>query len=276
MPLPSAIVSPLSVPGLAQKPFLSWTSYRTQLRVVWGGPPPPVTSGSAEYGGTASAGFTITDSADIPGTSGAQVVALKGERPNETVSILPDGRLPDSTAGVGSDRWITWRIPDGRFAHVWKAGATSDELAAFAATFTEGPVSFAPVMAVGLAPNGMTITATSKVSTPGSLWFASTTLCPADTTLTDPFGAPEEPACLALLLFRSDYVERTGAGDTQQRIPVGDLDVHVIPVIHQAYATVDDTIAILALGPSDPPIEPTDLAAIIASVQFDPTLESRG
>lgn len=278
MPMPANVVSPTSFPGLESEPDLSWVAYGQQLWVTWGNPSPPATSGSAPAQGQwATAGFAITDSAQVPVTHGqGQVTALHGTHQDETLTALPDHQIPDTSTGVESDRWVTWRVPDGRYAHLWKADATSEELIDMAATVVDQPISFHPVMAVGLAPGGFSPVAMSKADNPNSLQFASVTLCPPGTELADPFEGDPGTACILTAIFSSSDIARVGQGAPEQRMNAGGRDVHIVPSQHLAYAVVSDKLAVVAIGPSNADIEPAQISALIASVQVDPALATRG
>ncbi len=268
VPMPANVVSPISFPDLESEPALSWFTYGQQLLVAWGNPSPPATSGSAPaQGQSATGGFAITDSAQVPAAHGrGQVTALHGTHQDETLTVLPDHQIPDISTGVESDRWVTWRVPDSRYAHLWKANATSEELIGFAATVVDQPTTFTPVMAVGLAPAGFSPVATAKVGNPNSLQFASITLCPPGAKLADSFGLDPGTACILTAIFSSSDIARVGQGAPEQRMNAGGRDVHIVPSQHLAYAVVTDKLAVVVISPFNTDIEPTQISAFIASV----------
>jgi hypothetical protein len=94
------------------------------------------------------------------------VTPLAGGHAGATLSVLPAGRLPADDFGVEADRWVTWPLAGGRYARVWQAGAQSDRLEAFAASFTDTPYRFPAVMKVRLAPEGDAPVAAAKVGNP--------------------------------------------------------------------------------------------------------------
>jgi hypothetical protein len=129
-------------------------------------------------------------------------------------------------------------------------------------------------MKVRLAPEGDAPVAAAKVGNPQSLQFASTTLCPAGAA---PAGTPggnvTATSCVLVTVFDATNLLQFGMGSREQKITAGDLEVHVFPDDHSAYAKMNDRLAVTALGPPD--LTGPQLAAIIASVQYDPALANR-
>lgn len=269
-------VSPISFPGMEQQPELSWTLNGAELSVMWGpGQGGAVPSGSPPpQWAHASAGFTVSGAEEIVSPGAARVTPLAGGRAGATLSVLPDGQPPSDDSGVEADRWVTWRLADGRYARVWKAGARSDQLEALAATFADTPYTFPAVMKVGLAPEGDAPVAAAKVGNPQSLQFASTTLCPPGAAPDAPGGGHvTAPSCVLVTVFDATNLLQFGMGSREQKITAGGLEVHVFPDDHSGYAKMNDRLAVTALGPPD--LTDEQVSAIIASVQFDPALANR-
>lgn len=275
-PALAEVVSPVSFPGMEQQAELSWSVNGAGLSVMWGpGQGGAVPSGSAlPQGAYASAGFTVSDVEEIASPGAARVTPTGGGHAGATLSVLPGGQLPSGDSGVEADRWVTWRLADGRYARVWQAGARSDRLEALAATFTDTPYTFPAVMKVGLAPDGDAPAAAAKVGNPRSLQFASTTLCPAGAAAAGALGGNvTAPSCVLVTVFDATNLLQFGMGSRERKITAAGLEVHVFPDDHSAYAKMNDRLAVTALGP--PGLTDRQLAAIIASVQFDPALANR-
>ncbi|MET3808566.1 hypothetical protein ABIB25_005595 [Nakamurella sp. UYEF19] len=263
------VVSPVSSSAQPSTDRLTWQSGPDELDVAWGGPAVPQTSGAPTaglQGQTAQSGYTVTDGADLdshnidPSTLRQTKVSIANHDAVESTAA----RSPSTTVGVQANRWISWPLHDGRFVHVWKAYADEPTLLAFARTFAEYDVTLARHLAVGVMMPGLSTEFTT--SSPGQYGM---TWCPAHFSSAK-FELVGEP-CVGVFLSRNNEVDRielmiNGGPDVQ----TGKLTVHTGG--HQAYALPANGFSVVVNSDDSLKLTPVELATIINSVRYDPSI----
>lgn len=249
---------------------LTWQSGPDELDVAWGGPAAPQTSGAPTYGlqgRTAQAGYVVTAEADLdtrdidPSTLRQRKVSFAGHDGIESSAVTAS---PSTDVGVQADRWISWPLSDGRFVHVWKAYADEPTLLAFARTFAEHEITFTPHLAVGVMLPRLPTQFTA--SGPG---YYGITWCPEHFSSLE-FDLVREP-CIGVSLNRNSQAYRAGINiNGGPDVQTGKLIVHTGG--HQAYALPADGFSITVHSDDSFKLTPLELAAIINSVRYDPSI----
>lgn len=177
-------------------------------------------------------------------------------------------------SAIRADRWLSWRLANGRYINVWEEGADDSALRDFVATFTEGPAVQLPRSpTIEATVPGLTELSISEGGAGGAV-DAILSLCPPGTaTATDTLdGDPAPLTCIQVSASRSQ-AERIGLGrgdGSYGTTKYDGTDVRTAANGMSAWAVSDgDTDD--ALGRSvnwSPHLSPIDLAALLMSVAY--------
>lgn len=264
------VVSPVASSAQPSADRLTWQDGPDELDVAWGGPAATPTSGAPTaglQGQTAQAGYTITDAVELvahdidTSTLRHTTVSVAGHDAVESTAVT----APQVTdPGVQANRWISWPLRNGRFLHVWKAYADGPALLAFAQTFAEHDVTLPRYMTVGVMLPGLPTKFTA-----GGPGLYGIDWCPAhfSSSRSDLKGEP----CVGVYLDRNAEAGRAGVMiNGGPDVNTGTLTVHTGR--HQAYALPADGFAITVNSDDSFKLTPLELATIIHSVRYDPSM----
>ena len=144
-PAPAEVIAPLSIPGQSVDPWsVDWGDSPGRLTVSWG-------SEGMQWGYAVDSAPDPSLTADQSSSLQHQQVTLAGVAAVlSTVNLAePDGEVPTAV-------WVSRRIADGRHAHIWVSGASTDDLLHAAGRLVDQPVSLPAAMSATLTLRGYT------------------------------------------------------------------------------------------------------------------------
>jgi len=277
---PAAVVSPITIS--AQAPMmgaLDWTSTPDSLTVQWdvqGIVQSATTSGATLAGPAptvASAGHGyVVDALTRSANSNTPVTV--GGHP----AVLSVG-APAADSGILSNRWVSWRLRDGRYVHAWSAGPGANELTTFAGGLAERNQVLPRRIVLGMTLPGLTVESvhhhghdSNDQPTLNLDWI---TLCP---TTQSPQDHSERAAdsCITVSIAHGESVDREigvmGVDGGVVTLTVGGQNIYTAK--NEAHLHVDGKNGPFGVNVWSPDRNPQDLALIALSVRFDPAMAS--
>ena len=267
------VVSPITIGGQAPTMnALDWTSTTDSLTVQWDvqgivqsattssdkpapGPAPTVASAGHGY---------VVDA--LPRSASSNTPVTVGGHP----AVLSVG-APAAGSGILSNRWISWRLHDGRYVHAWSAGASVDELTTFAGDLAERNQVLPRRIVLGVTLPGLTAESVHHGNDPAALNLDQITLCP---TTQSPQDQSEQAVnrCIMVGIAHGESIDQSvgimgGGGET---LTVGGQKIYTAG--NSAYVHVDNKNGPFGVNVWSPDRKPQDLALIASSVRFDPTM----
>lgn len=180
-------------------------------------------------------------------------------------------RSPGSRQRILSNRWISWRLHDGRYVHVWSAGASVDELTTFAGDLAERNQVLPRRIVLGVTLPGLTAESVHHGNDPAALNLDQITLCP---TTQSPQDQSEQAVnrCLMVGIAHGESIDQSIGmmGGGVETLTVGAQKIYTAG--NSAYVHVDNKNGPFGINVWSPDQKPQDLALIASSVRFDPTM----
>ncbi|MET3804590.1 hypothetical protein ABIB25_001585 [Nakamurella sp. UYEF19] len=224
--------------------------------------------------GASSSAQSIAGSPSVPAPQRVSTTAVAS-----TTSVSVAGHAAtlthrSDTAWVGifgGDRWLTWELTDGRFAHAWVGGQDDKTLLAFAAGLLERPTVFARHVVVGVSLPGYTAEGIQELGHAGALDSASIYLCPVGTN--DIFSSGAISACLNAAVYPGKGLSARETGSNQM-VDVDGMSVQVGTGPKDGSLLLDRGLGVLVSGQQVEKLADLDIATLAASVRVDPSVSS--
>ena len=266
-PVPAIVIVPLSIPGETLDPWsIDWDDSPGRLTVSW-------VSGGMQWGYAVDSAPDPSLTADQSSSLQHQQVTLAGVAAVlSTVNLAePDGEVPTAV-------WVSRRIADGRYAHIWVSGASTDDLLHAAGRLVDQPVSLPSPMSATLTLRGYT--AIRQTYGAGNFRIAMLGFCRPTATVA---AADAGGNCLQLQLNSSqntvlvqkfaEFYGQTTATQlpgtniyTERYLSTGPGSTGAVQ--GAARLTSDPTVAQILTIPVT--LSPADLLALFESVRWNP------
>ena len=285
------VISPVTPTVHAPGPddTMFWQKDVNTLAVTW--LPPRVTPSALASGPESAAdettfatvlspgyGYVISPGADIPvqtSDSTVQSAAKPISRPTTIAghpAVISD--VPNSTWSslTPIERWVTWRLTDGRYIHVW-ANAHPDndaDLLAFAAGIVQRPTEFARHMTVGVTAPGFTVEGIAELGSPGYLDAAVVDLCPSGTTTV--FFTDITPPCVSVEVLPDKDMGADQKGEIK-RVTVDGVVAKINKTTFETTADLGRGFGALILDARTTTAPDLDIATFVAAVRLDPSIK---
>ncbi len=260
-------------------------------------------SGNGGGSSPATAGYTITDQRDekLQSVGPNGLITVTVTRRDITV-VGHTATLDTAPADTNDDfgfpagQRITWKLPGGRWIHVWAAGlGDKGALRDFAAGIADEPQLLNRTVGIGLTPAGLTIDSSVNSWPAVADIGASVYLCPkgvdpmtpsyssssSGSGSSGPNGSrsssetttDQQPAsrCLTAAVMNIPTSQLNALPTTDSlTVTVGDTIAHVDTKTQAAWADLGDGATAIAGAPRDVHLSAADLAALVASVRLSP------
>lgn len=284
-----------TVDGPAATDTVFWQHEASSLVVGWTYAAGPRSSAAPDYGSlqtpdgsTVQRGYVINAVQAIP--SNAQGASSSpASSPSQAATTSDPSTVPvtrsvsvaghaavlthqSSTAWTGTfggDRWLTWKLADGRFVHAWVGADDDNTLLAFAAGLLEEPTVFTRHVQVGVTLPGYTVEGFQELGRAGVLDSAQVYLCPIG--LADVFTSDSTPKCLNVFVGNGDKLTVRASGFIRT-VPVDGVAVRFDTDPGGAVALVGHGFGAWIPGHQLGGLLDVDAATLAAAVRVDPAV----
>ena len=173
------------------------------------------------------------------------------------------------TGIFGGDRWLTWKLTDGRFVHAWVGAEDDNTLLAFASGLLEQPTVFTRHIQVGATLPGYTVEGIQELGRAGVLDSAQVYLCPVG--LADVFTSGSTPKCLNVFIGNGNKLIARASGITKT-LTVDGVAARFNTDPGGAVALVGHGFGAWVPGHQPGGLSDLDAATLAAAVRVDPAV----